>query len=68
MFSASDYNLIAITHVVPLARFRDAAYHVLEGERIFSVVIEKIGCSTEELTAFIRYYPGTATIRKQLLS
>ena len=58
---------MSLTHVVAVARFRDAAYHVFEGERIFSVVVEKIGNSTQELTAFIRYNPGTATTRKELL-
>ena len=67
MISVSGDKLIVIyiiTHVVPLARFRDAAYHVFEGERVFSVVIEKIGSSSEEFTVFVRYHPGTATIRK----
>ena len=59
--------VFSLTHVVAVARFRDAAYHVVEGERIFSVVVEKIGSSTQELTAFIRYNPGTATPCKELL-
>ena len=59
--------VFSLTHVVSLARFRDVAYDVVEGERIISVVVEKYGSSTQELTAFIRYNPGTATPRKELL-
>ena len=60
-------NLLSLTHVVAVARFRDLTYQVVEGERIISIVVEKYGSSTQELTAFIRYNPGTATTRKELL-
>ena len=59
--------VFSLTHAVAVARFRDAAYHVVEGERIISVVVKKIGSSTQELTAFIRYNSGTAKPRKELL-
>ena len=59
--------LFSLTHVVAVARFKDATYYVVEGERIFSVVIKKYGSSTQELTAFIQYNPGTAKTRKELL-
>ena len=60
-------NLLSLTHVVAVARFRDLTYQVVEGERIISVVVDKFGTSSQELTAFIRYNPGTATSRKELL-
>lgn len=50
-----------------MARFKDAAYHVYEEDRIFSVVIEKIGSTTDEHVVLVVYNPGTATSRKELL-
>ena len=55
-----------IMYVASVARFRDAAYHVFEEKMVFTVVIQKIGCSADELTAIIRYNPESATTCKKL--
>ena len=70
MISTSINEFIVIyiiTHVVAVARFRDATYHVLEGERISSVIIEKFWSSTQQLIVFMQYNPGTANECKKLL-
>ena len=51
---------------VAIARFRDTEYSVVEGDAVFSVVIERVGSDNEMITLSVRLVSESA-ISKQLL-
>ena len=46
---------------VAIARFKVAVYSVFEGNRNFSVVVEKLGVNYEQLTLFVQFADITTT-------
>ena len=55
-----------ICHVVAVAKFKDITYSVFEDDRMFSVVIEKIGANAQQLQLRVLFTDITTT-RKYLL-
>ena len=58
--------MLLIFHVVSVAKFKDITYSVVEGDRVFSVVIEKIGANAQQLQVRVLFTDITTT-RKYLL-
>ena len=55
-----------IFHVVTVVKFKDITYSVIEGDKVFSVVIEKIGGNAQQLQLRVLFTDITTT-RKYLL-
>ena len=53
-------------YVAALAQFKDTEYSVVEGDRIFTVEIEKSGTTAQTVTLSIQFVEGTA-MSKELL-
>ena len=53
-------------YVAAFAKFKDIAYSVVEGDRIFTVEIEKTGTTAKIITLSIQFVEGTA-MSKELL-
>ena len=52
---------MSIILAAAVVKFKDAAYSVVEGNEIFTVVIEKVGSNAQELTLSVRLDGETAT-------
>ena len=48
-------------YVGVVARFVDTTYSVVEGDEIFTVLIEKIGSNVQATTLSVQFMSGTAT-------
>ena len=57
--------LLFIILAAAVVKFKDAAYSVVEGNEIFTVVIEKVGSNAQELTLSVRLDGETATSMSQ---
>ena len=55
-----------IMYVATFAKFKDREYSVVEGDRIFTVEIEKSGTTDQTVTLSILFLEGTA-MSKELL-
>ena len=53
-------------YVGPLVKFKDTTYSVVEGIKVFSVVIEKVGSTSQAVTLSVQFISGSA-IGKQSL-
>ena len=53
-------------YVGAVARFVDTTYSVVEGDEIFTVLIEKIGSTAQATTLSVQFISGTATGKQSL--
>ena len=59
-------SVLFVLHVVPVAKFKDITYSVVEGNRTFSVGIEKIGNNTQQLQLRVLFTDITTTSKHLL--
>ena len=53
-------------YVDPVAKFKDTTYSVVEGNKVFSVVIEKVGSTAKMVVLYIRFTAESATSKQSL--
>ena len=57
---------LSVMYVGAVARFVDTIYSVVEGDEIFTVLIEKIGSTAQAVTLTVQFMSGTATGKQSL--
>ena len=57
--------MLFIILAAAVVRFKDAAYSVVEGNEMFTAVIEKVGSNAQQLTLSVRIDGETATSMSQ---
>ena len=62
------HTLLFVMYVTigPVAKFKDTTYSVVEGNEVFSVVIEKVGTTAETNTLLVLFIAGSATSKRLL--
>ena len=59
-------SFLSVMCVGAVARFVDTTYSVVEGDEIYTVLIEKIGSTAQAVTLSVLFMSGTATRKESL--